>query len=101
VTPVLVSLLFISQQGLGHIFSDRPLLLIVQILLHLYSGVANFKMLGSGNDKNKQITFLSQHKLVLQEEICKWLCKFGVTNLQQGATLIQAYINVVKAQYSS
>jgi hypothetical protein len=87
-----VSLLLISQQGLGHFFRYRPLLpfgwRIVQILRHRRRkttniaptallvhykqqanpllSMSNYTPLGiSSNDKNKQLTLLSQRKLAL------------------------------------
>ncbi len=87
---VQISLILIGQQGLGHVFTCRPLLTIgwriVQILRKRRRKTTNaapatfsaiqaasqswfvdaqlYSMINS-NDKNKQLTLLSQRKLVL------------------------------------
>ncbi len=87
---VQVSLLLIGQQGLGHFFRYRPLLpigwMIVQILRQRRRGTTNtapttliallagsqsifinffYSTVVSRNDKDKQLTLLSQCKLAL------------------------------------
>jgi hypothetical protein len=63
---VQVSLLHIGQWGLGHFFRYRPLPLIGWRIVQVqYKQQANPLFVNSRNDKNKQLTLLSQRKLAL------------------------------------
>ncbi len=60
--------------------NDQPLLVQYKQQANPHISMHNYTPTGiSGNDKNKQLTLLSQRKLALTEKICTWLCKFGGT----------------------
>jgi hypothetical protein len=128
---VQVSLLLIGQQGLGHFFRYYPLLpidwKIVQILRHAggkrpiqrqpllvqYKQQANSllsrhnytPLLISGNDKNKQLTLLSQRKLALtvrnRYTSCDPKSLTHLQNLKNGPVLysgLKLTIDVIKSK---